>query len=105
MLIQATLTETREITKEVKLPYHAKVGENTFYRINRNGSILKAIVRNTWVNIDFTLKDGFGYKNLLKDVGEAKECDEIEVLNAIEFSCNLVDQNINDEEKSSLSKV
>lgn len=102
MLVQTSITEKREITKEIKLPYTSKKG-NCYYRINEDGSILKVYVNKTWVNIDFTLADGFGYKSLTSDVMEGEECPEDEVLNAVEFSTDLVAKSVI--AKNTLTKV
>jgi hypothetical protein len=47
-------------------------------------------VQASWVNVDFTKKDGYLYKDALNRVMNAAPCAEEDVLEAIQMATNLV---------------
>ena len=94
MLVKTTVTEKKEVTKEVKLPYCAKRDNNTFFRVNEDESVLVVTAFDNWANVDFTNKYGVCYQGTLERALSCDPCSEAEVMQAIKKATQLVDNSI-----------
>jgi hypothetical protein len=84
MLVQVTVTEEKQVTKEIELPFCVKDGK-TFYRINPDKTILVLHNYSTFKTITLNMVESFGYDHLIKKIVEEYiPCDESEVLAAAE---------------------
>lgn len=97
MLVKIKSTETikkeTEVTKEIALPFHSKIGTD-FKRVNRDGSLIKITQCRTFFSLSFTQTDGFYYDIELQHIVEAEECSEDEFLEAFSKCTQMVDKSI-----------
>ena len=99
MLVTTTVkvTETKEISKEINLPFCSKdtLYAKRYYRINADESVLIVNVGDGWSAVRFTTKDGTGYSSDLKAAIDGREVDESEIFEALQQATELVSQSVN----------
>lgn len=94
MLVNATVTETRHIKKNIELPYYSKLGDN-FYRVNEDGSVLKVTIDDKACTMGLFKKRVYSEAIWFEDAVGAPECSPEEVENAAKTYLEFVGETIN----------
>lgn len=93
MLVKATITQKKEITKEIKLPFHSKM-EDVFYRINEDQSVLRICLMPNQIGILLSKRSEWFEASYFKDAVDAKECTANDVVKATALALQLMDKQI-----------
>lgn len=100
MTITQEITKKETVVREIELPHYSKVvtswGFNTFYRINEDESVLKAIASDNYGNITYSKKDNaFAFPATgFREAVEAEPCTKEEVEAAVVMAINFMDNEI-----------
>lgn len=95
MLVKTTITEKREIKKNITLPYYSK-DHDTFYRINEDESILRITVSDRFCGMSLSKRGEFFESMFLESAAAAQECSPEEVEQAAKQYLEFVHETIND---------
>lgn len=93
MLVKTTITEKKEISKEITLPYYSK-SFDTFYRINKDESVLNVFVNSAYASMNVSKKTSWSEAMHFSQAIEAQECSREEVEDAVKRYLEFVGQTV-----------
>lgn len=95
MLVKATITESREIKKNIDLPYYSKKDAgDTFFRVNEDRSVLRVQLTPNYSSMELAKPGEYFESVMLPDAVQATPCQPEEVEQAVKKYLRYVENTI-----------